>query len=103
MKIRIKADGHNIRLWLPTSILKSKLACNIINNAILNSVTKQREKKETPFNDAVLQNQAEYNTPLTREQVTEMYATLVRVIKTCGHFDIVKIESAKGEKVLISV
>ena len=111
MKIHIKADGHNIRLWLPTSLLKSRIGYNIIEKAIQQNVEKKQNEKQNTLAETD-QNlvatapggnveQAKHEVPITREQVKEMYATLRRVIKECGHFNLVEVENAKGEKVLI--
>lgn len=43
MKIRVKADGHNINLWLPTSLLKSRLAYGIIKSSVKRNAKKQQK------------------------------------------------------------
>ena len=100
MKIRIKADGHNIRLWLPTSILKSKFGYSIVKQALKNHY-ERNAKKEEPLD--TVEERKDFEMPLSREQVVEMYKTLKRIINEKGHFNLVEVESAKGEKVLIRV
>ena len=100
MKIRVKADGHNIRLWLPTSLLKSRLGYSIIKQAIKNNYERNSKKAEVP--DDAVQNK-EFEMPISRKQVLEMYQTLRRIIKEKGHFNLVEVHSAKGEHVLIRV
>ena len=99
MKIRIKADGHNIRLWLPTSLLKSQFGYSIVKQALQNNY-ERNARKEEPHDTEVVE---EFKMPLSREQVLEMYAALKRVIKENGHFNLVEVESAKGEIVIIRV
>ena len=94
MKIRIKAKGHNICLWLPNCVLKGRIGYSLA----IHMLTNKRNKEETT--DLVL----EHNKPelsLSREQWKELYAKLKQIIKTHGHFNLVEVESAKGEKVLI--
>ena len=99
MKIHIKADGHNIRLWLPTSLLKSRLGYNIVKQALKNNY-ENKKKKELPDDETQCK---ECEMPISREQVRDLYATLMRVIKECGHFNLVEVNSADGQKVLIRV
>lgn len=84
MLIRIKADGHNIHLWLPTSLLKSRIGYNVVKNMLRH-------------------NQTESAMPISREQVVEMHTVIKRAIKEHGHFNLVEVESADGQKVLIRV
>ena len=100
MKICIKADGHNLRLWLPTSLLRGRLGYSIVKQALKNNYEKQGKDEELPDGCG---KQKEFEMPLSRKQVKEMYKALRRVIKTQGHFNLVEVESADGEKVLIRV
>ena len=110
MKIRIKADGHNIRLWLPTSLLKSRVGYQILSHGvgkISNGVRKSAnndDNTESQSQDYLPQKPKQSDTPpFTRKQQLEIYAALKHAIKTHGHFNLVEIESADGEKVLIRV
>ena len=100
MKIRIKADGHNIRLWLPTSLLKGRIGYSIVKQALKNNYEKQRKSNASLDREV---EHKEFEMPISRAQVREMYAALRRVIKQNGHFNVVEVESADGEKVLIRV
>ena len=88
MKLKIKADKHNIFLWLPTSLLKSRLVYNIIKCAIRNDA----KKKDKPF-----------EMPFDRQQQLQLYKALKQCIKDNGHFNLVEVESHDGERVLIRV
>ena len=137
MKIRIKAEGHNIRLWLPTSILKSrvfyrvlthgveKITHGVVKNAENTENATQEQTENSSFEVAVQiekspQSQSDNlpqskpnNLPelptqqetvqFTRKQQLEMYRILKQVIKTRGHFNLVEVESADGQRVLIRV
>lgn len=129
MKIRIKADGHNIRLWLPTSLLKSRIFYHILQHGvgkIASGVRKNAKNDENitqvgPKNDAaesVVQvkdlTQPQLNNSLeptaqqerifiTRKLQLEMYRAIRHAIKTHGHFNLVEVESADGQRVLIRV
>ena len=94
MKIIIKADGHNIRLWFPLSIVKSRIGYNVAKNALERNAKKQIEQVEQEKNT---------ETSLTREQMVEMYNILKRCVKENGHFNIIEVNSHDGEKVLIRV
>lgn len=84
MKIRIKARGVRLRLWFPTSILKTRIGYNVIKNML----SRNEENKTFSF---------------TREQHLQMYKALKQCIKLNGHFNLVEVESHDGEKVLIRV
>ena len=120
MKIRIKADGHNIRLWLPTSILKTRIFYRVLTHGgekIVHGIRKNA-KNDVQIETIQLQSnnlpeQSEINLSqesaqqetiqLTRKQQLELYRILKNIIKTRGHFNLVEVESATGEKVLIRV
>ena len=101
MKIRVKAQGHNFSLWLPNSILKSRIGYSIVKQALKNNYKKDDTKsQELP---AVEVERSDFEMPISRAQVKEWYATLRRIIKENGHFNLVEVESVKGEKVIIRV
>ena len=80
MKIQvISSDGHKINLWLPTSLLKSKLILNTI-------------KKNCGTDIESLM-----------ESLPIIYKTLKTYIKKHGHFTLVDIRSSDGENVIIKV
>ena len=107
MKIRNKADGHNIRLWLPTSLLKSRVGYSIIKQALKNNFEKKAKKEasdaEAEYNEAVESKREAFEMPISYKQIREMYASLKRIIKTNGHFNLVEVEKADGSKILIKV
>ena len=90
MKIRVKADGHNFALWLPTSLLKGRIGYAIVKRALQG-------------NDDEGEQSRKREVVVTRAQVKEMYAVLRRTIKERGHFNVVDVQTADGEKVLIRV
>lgn len=80
MKIYIKSnDGHNIRLWLPTSLLKSKF--------ILNKIKKYGGTDIEPL----------------MKLIPIIYKTLKKYIIEHGHFTLVDVRSSDGDKVIIKV
>ena len=80
MKIHIKSnDGYGIKLWLPTSLLKSKF---IIKNI----------KKHGGIDIEPLMN-----------LLPKIYKTLKAYIKKHGHFTLVDVRSSDGDKVIIKV
>ena len=110
MRIYIKADGHNIRLWLPTSLLKSRIGYQILSHGVgknSHGVVKSAnndENTESQLQDYSPQGLTQSDIlPFTRKQQLEIYAALKHAIKTHGHFNIVEVESADGEKVIIRV
>lgn len=87
MKIRVKADGHNINLWLPNSLLKSRFVYGIIKSSV------KRNAK----------NEEDNQIPITHKQLVEMYNVIKQCVKANGHFNLVEVESHDGEKVLIRI
>ena len=80
MKIYVNSsDGHKLKLWLPTSLLKSKF---IINNI----------KKYVGTDIDILMNSS-----------PKIFKTLKAYIKKRGHFTLVDIRSSDGDKVIIKV
>ncbi|MCH5159384.1 MAG: hypothetical protein J1F66_00860 [Clostridiales bacterium] len=103
MKIRIKADRHNIHLWLPTSLLKSRICYHILQNGVRkNAKNAEISTREQEENVPKLPTQQK-TVCISRKQQLDMYKALRQVIKTRGHFNIVEVESADGQKVLIRV
>ena len=88
MKLKVKADGHSIFLWVPTSVLKSRFVFNIIKSALKNNAKNANKAFEMP---------------ITRKTVLELYKLLKQCITDNGHFNLVEVESHDGEKVLIRV
>lgn len=79
MKLIIKPDGFNIKLWLPTSLLKSKFIikriikhCGDDNEQLMNSL------------------------PI-------IYKSLKEYIRENGHFILIEIQSFDGDLVQIKV
>lgn len=80
MQIHINSDeGYKIKLWLPTSLLRSKILIKII-----------KKKGGIDIN------------PLM-DMLPIIYKTLKKYIKKYGHFVLVDIESNDGNKVFIKV
>lgn len=108
MKIRIKAEGYNILLWLPTSLLKTRILCSILQNGVRKlakndeNATQEQTKIDTPATIQVETTQQE-TIRFTRKQQLELYRTLKDIIKTQGHFNLVEVQRDNGEKVLIRI
>ena len=80
MKIHIKSnDGYGIKLWLPTSSLKSKF--------ILKNIKKYGRIDIDPL----------------MSLLPKIYKTLKTYIKKHGHFTLVDVRSSDGDKVIIKV
>ena len=80
MKIHIKSnDGYGIKLWLPTSLLKSKF--------ILKNIKKYGGIDIEPLMNLL----------------PKINKTLKRYIKKHGHFTLVDVRSSDGDKVIIKV
>ncbi|MCH5153153.1 MAG: hypothetical protein J1F68_04270 [Clostridiales bacterium] len=91
MKLRIKARGHNIYLWFPTSLLKSRIAYSIVKHAVSKEVEKRANTDEKqPIH-------------ITRLQHLKLYRALKQCIKDNGHFNIIEVKTHDGEKVIIRV
>ena len=122
MKIIIKADGHNIRLWFPLSIIKSRIGYNVAKNSIERNTSRYIAKHNQSTQDEEEQNlqavegsaktqatveqvtqEQEKDISLTREQMVEIYNTIKRYVKENGHFNIIEVDSHDGEKVIIRV
>lgn len=123
MKIVIKADGHNIRLWFPLSIIKSRIAYSVAKNSLENQsrkhIAKQSAQKtstgeeqeelqvevvaDTSEQAAQIEQEIAKDIALTREQMVQIYNILKQCVKVHGHFNIVEVDSHEGEKVVIRV
>ena len=80
MKIHIKSnDGYGIKLWLPTSLLKSKF--------ILKNIKKYGGIDIEPLINSL----------------PKINKTLKTYIKKHGHFTLVDVRSSDGDKVIIKV
>ena len=80
MKIHIKSnDGYGIKLWLPTSLMKSKF--------ILKNIKKYGGIDIEPLMNLL----------------PKIYKTLKKYTKKHGHFTLVDVRSSDGDKVIIKV
>lgn len=80
MKLYIKANGGlAFRLWVPTALLKSKWVIRQI-------------KKHSDMNHMIL-----------ADLLPMINKSLKKYIKKYGHFTLVRVESADGDKVIIKV
>ena len=80
MKIHIKSnDGYGIKLWLPTSLMKSKF--------ILKNIKKYGGIDIDPLMNLL----------------PKINKTLKTYIKKHGHFTLVDVRSSEGDKVIIKV
>ena len=106
MKLRIKAEGHKIVFWIPTSLFKSRIAYNFLQRAAARELDK---RTKTVPSECPSEQQEQANTEnkqlviFTRKQYLELYNALKQCIKDNGHFNLVEVESANGDKVLIRV
>ena len=79
MKLYIKSDKFRLIMWLPTSVIKSKL--------LLKQIKKHAGKDNEELIDSI---------PL-------IYSALRTYVKEHGHFTLVDVKSSDGDKVVIKV
>lgn len=114
MKIVIKAEGHNIRLWFPLSILKSRIAYGVAKSSLERQSRKDISEQsledlqlevtaDTPEQVEQIKQEVATEISLNREQMVEIYNILKQCVKVNGHFNIVEVQSRDGDKVLIRV
>ena len=100
MKIRVKNKKMRLILWLPNRIFVGRFCYSFIKHALKDYYEKSSKKEELPTE---AEQNKQFEMTISRAKMKELYATLRRVIKKNGHFNVVDVQSAKGEKVLIRV
>ena len=106
MKLMIKAQGYNISLWFPTSLLKSRIAYRILQHAVSGGISKQTRTISTEHvteQQEPIKNEEKHSTVITRKQQLKLYNSLKQYIKDNGHFNLIEVESHNGEKVRLRV
>ncbi len=123
MYIRVNKKGRlGIRLWVPLSLLKSRFVVSLIRRSIkedcaepnesaandISDVSKLPERSDTHSDE--IENGCSQQQPSdgkaklpTQEQLTALYRALRSTVKSCGHFDLVRVSSADGENVCIRI
>jgi len=81
MKIKIEADGHRFTIPLPTGVVLNGITTKIISSEL---------KKHSDI-------------PLTEEQLKVLIKELKRAKKTFPKLPLVDVQTADGEKVLITL
>lgn len=117
MRIRVGKKRLFLCLWLPLSFLKSKFALWLIRQAVDDETPAGTRVPTASIADgetAGLSDVAVYcrddagrlegdiGFP-TREQLTALYRALRSTVKTCGHFDLVRVCSSDGTVVRIRI
>lgn len=117
MRIRIGKKGLRLCLWLPLSLLKSKLVLRLIRQSVArpspDGKTKDKfitESTVSGLPDTVADDREEENCPLeddvrlpTRQQLIALYQALRSVVKACGHFDLVRVRACDGTVVRVTI
>ena len=100
MRIRVKSEGYNINIPIPTGLIFSKASAWIwlktmrkaakpyVDQYVSDSVSKKA--------DSVMDN-------LSDEAVYALCAELMRIKRKYGKWDLVEVESAEGDQVLIQL
>lgn len=100
MKIIVKADGHNIRLWFPLSIVKTRIGYKVIKDMMGKS---RKDDDEQVQEQLPTQAEQAAEPSLSHQQVVEIYNVLKQCVKANGHFNLVEVHSHDGETVLIKI
>ena len=117
MYIRVSEAGkRGIRLWLPLSLLKSRLVASLLRRAVDDDCDERKEDNadvsDLPVcSDVVSQcEDAADGKPSdgvpklpTRKQLAALYRALRNAVKSCGHFDLVRVKSSDGDFVRIRI
>lgn len=99
MTVLVRSQGKTrFRLWLPLSLLRSKfvLAKLCANFGSSRAVTLSRP-------DGVITLQLPDGATLTRKQAVAFYNAVRSVVRRCGHFDLVNVQSADGDVVRVRI
>ena len=84
MRIRIKTDECNLRLWIPTGLLFNGITAGIAGYCM---------KKYVPDHDL----------NLTPEQVRALFAEFRRIKDKYGSWELVEVQGNDGEKVKVII
>lgn len=99
MKIRITGDGHNIVIPIPTGLIFNRVSVSVW----LKIIRKQIKDSSRYFpEDAEVKADA-FFAKLPDEALYALCAEIMRVKRKYGSWELVDVESASGEKVLITL
>lgn len=84
----LKRGIRRIRLAVPNSLIKSRLAVKIIRSGMESNAGEGKKPLISP----------DY---ITRARLKKLYACLKQVIKNHGHFNLVEVHSSDGTTVII--
>lgn len=99
MRIRVKADGHNINIPIPTGLIFSKPSVWLYLK--LARKVSSRASRYVPENVEVSVDEILEKIP--DDAVYALCAEIMRIKKTHGHWDLVEVKSADGEEVTITL
>lgn len=97
MRIRIKGDGHNINIPIPTGLIFSKASVWLYLK--LARSFSSRAKKYIP--EDTEQTAEKVLAQIPDEAVYALCAEIMRIKKKHGHWELVNVKSADGEEVQI--
>ncbi len=99
MRIKVKGNGHNIQIPIPTGLIFSRASVWLYLK--LARTYSSRAKQYIPADvevsvDAVLEK-------LPDEAVYALCAEIMRIKRKHGHWDLVEVKSSSGEEVTITL
>jgi hypothetical protein len=99
MRIKVKGDGHNINIPIPTGLIFSKASVKIYlklakrcSGRAMEYMSSEREEKVENFLD---------NMP--DEAILAVCAEIMRIKRKHGHWDLVEVKTADGEHIQITL
>lgn len=99
MKIQIKGEGHNITIPIPTALIFSKPSAWLWLKIARSGASVCREY----IPEHVEEKTDAFFTNVSDEAVYALCAELMRIKRTRGSWNLVEVESASGDQVLIQL
>lgn len=97
MRIKVKGDGHNLSIPIPTGLIFSKASVWLYLK--LARSFSSRAKQYIPANVEITAD--EILEKLPEEAVYALCAEIMRIKRKHGHWELVNVKSADGEEVQI--
>lgn len=99
MRIRVRGEGHNIQIPIPTGMIFSKASVWLYLK--LARTYSSRAKQYIPADVEVTVD--EILEKLPDEAVYAICAEIMRIKRKHGHWDLVEVKSSSGEEVTITL
>lgn len=97
MRIHIKADGHNIRIPIPTGLIFSKPSVWLY----LKLARKYSSRGAQYIPEDAEGTAEDILSKIPDEAIYALCAEIMRIKRKHGHWDLVEVKAASGEEVLI--